>query len=126
MKRLWIGIGLLIILLVFGIVSTVAMSDFHETISRQLAQAGSAALTEDWSQAQLLISQARSTWLSYRDIIAAVASHGPMEEIDEYFAKLMVCFQERDRQNFSVCCATLSAKALALGETHSVTWWSLL
>lgn len=126
MRRLWLGIGLLVILLILGICATVMVHSFHLSLSRQLAQAGSAAQAGDWEQAHLLISQARSSWTTHRNAIAAAVNHEPMEEIEEYFANLMVYYQQRDRLGVNLCCAALSAITEALGESQSINWWSLL
>lgn len=126
MKRLWIGLALLLLLLIAGIFSTVAMEKFHHGLSRHLASTASAALEEDWEETGILLQQCRSRWARYRNFVAAGASHEAIEEIDSLYTQLELYFQRRDSLGFSLCCATLQHRTAALGEAQSINWWNLL
>ena len=54
MKRLWFGVALLVILLLLGIGSTLAMEWIHSPIARQLESASEAALAGHWQEARIL------------------------------------------------------------------------
>lgn len=126
MKRLWIGVTILLVLLALGIVTTHFTSHTTEEISEQLQLASGAVLLGHWEEAQTFSRRARAQWEAYHHWIAAVADHEPMEEIDDLFTQLEVYLQTRQQIPFSICCTSLSAMAKALGESHAVNWWSLL
>ena len=126
MKRLWIGAALLIILLAGGISSTVVTEHFHHSLSRRLESTASAALAQDWEQTGELLHQCQSRWARNRNLIAAVVSHEPIEQIDMLYAQLEIYFQRRDSLGFSICCRALQHQTRALGETQSINWWNLL
>ncbi len=126
MKRLWNGAALLVLFLAAGIFSTFATQRFHQGLSRQLEATASAAMAEDWEQTALLLHQCRSRWIRYRNFVAAVASHEPIEEIDSLYDQLEIYFYRRDSQGFALCCAALRHKTRALGEAQSINWWNLL
>lgn len=126
MKRLWIGIFILIFLLGAGIGITVFADTIHTGISESLEQAGDAALAGDWDTAQSLASKAKEKWEAYRSGTAAIADHEPMEEIDSLLSQLEVYLQTRQQVAFSVCCKALSVLTQAIAEAQAVNWWSLL
>ena len=126
MRRLWIGASLLLLFLIGGICSTVVTQRFHRTLSRHLEATTAAALAEDWEETALLLHQCHSRWIRYRNQIAAVTSHEPIEEIDSLYHQLDIYFARRDSQGFALCCATLHHRTQSLGETQSINWWNLL
>lgn len=126
MKRLWIGVLILLLLLGTGIGITVFADHVHSGISKTLSQAADAALTGDWDTAMVLSAAAKNRWDTYRNITASIADHEPMEEIDSLFSQLEVYEKTRQALSFSACCEALSVFTKAIGESQSVSWWSLL
>lgn len=126
MKRLWIGVALLLVLLGAGIFSTVSMERFHHSLSRHLESAAQAALAEDWEQAREILHQCRSRWQRFRNCIAAGASHETIEEIDSLYSQLDIYLSRRDSPGFTLCCTALWHATAALGEAQSINWWNLL
>lgn len=126
MKRLWIGVALLLVLLAAGMLSTFAMGRFHHSQARRLEAAASAALESDWEQTQEILHQCRSRWLRFRNCIAAGASHEPIEEIDSLYSQLDIYLRHRDTTGFALCCTSLRHRTEALGEAQSINWWNLL
>lgn len=126
MKRLWIGLGLLLLLLIAGICSTLVMENFHQSLSRRLESTSAAALDEDWEQTALLLRQCRRCWVRYRNFVATGASHESIEEIDSLYAQLTIYFHRRDSLGLSLCCTALQHRTAALGEAQSINWWNLL
>lgn len=126
MKRLWVGVGLLLILLGVGIFTAVAMRCAHEPVSRQLSQAAQAALAEDWGKAEKLSKAAKEQWQQHWRDTASVADHEPMEEIDSLFAELEVYLEQKEAVHFAACCQSLSTLTKAVGEAHTINWWNLM
>ena len=126
MKRLWIGLGVLAVLLAMGLWVSAAMEWTHVVMVQQLQQASRAAMAEDWPAALEAAQQAQGHWNKHRRWIAAFADHTPMDEIEGSFAEMEVYAQDREKQHFAATCARLAQLAEAMGESHAVSWWNLL
>lgn len=123
MKRLWLGVGLLLALLALGIAATVTMGRICAPVGQTLTRAGEAARVGELEQAEKLCRQAKARWETYRTLSAAVTDHAPMEEIDGMFAALSVC---RDETCYAEYCARLTAMVEAVAEAQAVNWWNIL
>lgn len=126
MKRMYIGIGLLAVLLGAGILLTALFTALHDPISDTLEQAQAAAQAGDWAAAQALTDQARSAWGQSRFFTAAVADHEPMEEMEAMFSRLAALAQLRQSDEFTSDCAQLAHMAKAMADSQRLTWWNLL
>lgn len=126
MKQLWVSIFLLAALLAGGLLTSWGARQVQEPIALQLEQASQAGFREDWEQAEALCAAARTRWETYRNALAAIADHGPMEEIDSLFGELEVYRQAKDPALFSGLCTRLSMKARSIWESLSLSWWNLL
>ncbi len=126
MKRLWIGIVILALLLAGGYLIRTALISIHTPIALDLEQAAEAALREDWATALRLARVATDRWNRYHRFTAAFADHNPMDELDGLFAQLPVYAQQRENPHFSATCKQLSFLATAIAESHRLSWWNLL
>ena len=109
MKRLWVGILLLLVLLVGTMAVTVAMDRIYAPMVEALEAGDLEAAEERYGR--------------WRDLTAAFADHGPMEERDALFARAEIC---EDTQERKALCAELAQRARAMSNAHSPTWWNLL
>ena len=125
MKKLWVAVTVLGVLLVLGIVSTLVMDRVHREISDTLEQAALLA-EQDWENAKALAESARAHWEKSRHGIAALADHEPLEELDGLFAELAVCQRQGDQRCFAAICARIASLAEMLQESHTPYWWNLL
>ena len=126
MKRGWIGLGLLLILLVAGLLVTGHMGRNHRKISRELDMAAAHALAGDWEEA---LEETRDAWEDWEEgwhFSAAFADHEPMEEIDALFAQLEAYRKTRDAVAFAAVCRQLAKQVEAMGDAHQLNWWNLL
>ena len=126
MKRLSIGITVLVILLSSGSLAAICMDHFHRPISHELTQAVAAMEGGHWEQATTLANNAHSQWLHCRDFTAAFADHDVLEEIDALFAEIHVFAAAGDPISFSAACAHLSELTKAVAESHHPKWQNLL
>lgn len=126
MKRCWIGFGLLLVLLVLGILSSIAMARLHEPVEADLKQAAECAVLGDWVNADLFFRQAKNRWEKWEHFRACLADHNPVEEIDAGFALLEVYCYTREDAAFAAGCCELARKAAAVGEAHGLVWWNIL
>ena len=124
MTRLWIGAGLLLALLVGGLGLRLGIVPFQESVAEELDTAAVLA-KEDWIQAQNTAFAARDRWLRYKNRIAAVTDHEPMEEMEGLFQELN--FLDSDRAvDFACICVQLAEISRAIGETQRLKWWGVL
>ncbi len=126
MRRLWLGIGILAVLLALSWGVAGAMEKIHTPIAQSLSQAAEAADREDWAQAQTLAEAAKTRWERYWKFTAMVADHTPMDELDGQFEELMVFLEAREHPHFSVTARHLTALAQAMADSQTPTWWNVL
>lgn len=126
MKRLWLGVFLLVLLLGLGIWTCIAINQTHREISADLSDALSAAQDGNWFRAAELSGKAQAAWDHAWRGTAALSNHEPMEKIDGLFSQLRVYLNDGDMASFCACCALLCVLTEALGEEHVASWWNFL
>ncbi len=126
MRRLYVGIGLLAVLLAIGIFLTSAFVGLHEPVKTVLEQAQEAAMEDDWPRAAAITRQAHQEWKRFRKFAAAVADHEPMEEMDAMFHRLEALCRMEQVDEFASDCAELARLAEAMAESQKLVWWNLL
>jgi len=122
MKRSWLGVGLLAIMLVIGLLVTRAMGRIHDPIARDLTAAGEYALAGNWNQAEALSQQASDSWEKHALFRACFADHNPTEEIDACFAQLETYKRMKEETAFAAACGETAQKVKAVGEAHKLIW----
>ncbi len=126
MRRLWLGAGILVVLLVLSGWVSFCMDRVHAPIAQALAQAAEAGDQEDWDKAKALAEAAKARWEDYWYFTATVADHNPMDELDSHFAELMVFLETREQPHFSSVCRQLAALARSFADSQKPAWWNLL
>ena len=123
MRRIWIGVGILIALLVIGIAVMQITDRQLGKVSDTLHQA---AQTSNWAEAVSLAQKAKKDWQERWHLMAALADHTDMDVIDRLFAQLEV-YQQRSAEAYhAATCAQLSEAIRDLEENHRLSWWNLL
>ena len=126
MKRLWLGVAFLALLLAGGIWQTVGLSHIHNALSETLSDAALAARQQDWEVADSLSGNAQDQWKRSRRITASFADHEPLEELERLFAELQVCKGLSLEENYAVVCSNLSQICKAIAESFQISWWNVL
>lgn len=126
MKRLWLGLGLLLLLFGVGVAADQLSAHLLEPVCGELLAASDAALAENWTQAEQLAAQARQQWRSWGTVIGAVADHEPLEQINQLYAQLEVYTKSRDPLGFAACCRRLRKMIEAVAKTHEISWENFL
>lgn len=126
MKRFWIGLIVLAVLLIMGSGVTWFIETSHKPISQHLALAAQAALAGNWEQALALFEQVQQHWERCSDFTAAFADHSVLEEVDALLAEIGVYAHAKDPVSFAAACAHLSQLAKAIAESHLPKWQNLL
>ena len=123
MRRIWIGVGILVGLLVVGLLVMRITDRQLGEVSETLKQASEA---ENWDEAVTLAQKAQKDWKQKWHLMAALADHTDMDEIDESFAQLEVYQQHRAQLYHAAGCARLAEAVRDLEENHRFSWWNLL
>lgn len=126
MKRLWVGVVFLGVLLVAGLGLTAVVSSIQEEISGQMSRAGEEVLAGDWEAAVSLAAAAKTKWDQHRRFVASVADHEPLEQMDTLFAELEIYRHQSIPADYAAVCTHISYLSRAIGESHALKWWNLL
>ena len=126
MKRLWLGVGILLALMAVNLWAMGYTRQTHQRISGTLEKACEAALAEDWFTAQRLQRQAMEKWEKSWSITAALSDHTELDEIDAGFARLEVYCRDRHATDFAAESGALARQVAALGEGHRLSISNLL
>ena len=126
MNRLWIGMGILLILLAMGIGLLWGSEVFFDKFAENLEQAQSFAMAGNWAAAGEKTEECRRQWETYHRFWAALTDHEPVEEVEELLDWLQV-YQSRELEvDYATVCQSLVRLAEAINESHSLRWWSIL
>ena len=126
MKRFWLGLAILAVLLGAGIWSQIWMNSLHAPCSTVLQQAVQEALDDNWPQALAYAQQASDRWEQNKCLVSSFADHTPLDEVDMLLAELHVYGLTREVPHFAACCAQLAAMMDAISQAHAFNWWNLL
>ena len=126
MNRLWIGIGILVVMLAMGIGLLWWSSVFFEELSQELEQAGELALSGDWQAAGKKAMESEKKWEKWRKFWSSFTDHEPMEQMQSLFSQLELYRVKQMQVDFAAICRTLAHTAQAIEETHGLKWWSIL
>ena len=126
MKRIWIGIVLLAVLLAAGFWLSGFMKEAHLPAAQDLQRAGELALEEQWGPAQAFAKRGQDLWKKKWPVTAAIADHEPMDEIDALFAQLKIYAAAKEELAYSATCAHLASLLEAMSHSHSCNWWNLM
>lgn len=122
MKRLPIGIFVLVALVLLGFWIGRAAGKVHGAIAEEL---DTAAKAENWGQTASA-DAAREKWDDHRSLSAAITDHTALDEIEAGFAQLEVYRRREDLTHFTATCARLSELITALKEGHELSWENVL
>ena len=95
MNRCWIGAGLLLLLLVLGLFTGVAMSRFLEDLAVQITDLADKSPDD----AQDMLAATAQKWESRRFLTAVLSDHAPMDEADTLFLLLEQSSDDDFREN---------------------------
>ena len=126
MKRVWLGVGLLIVLLLVSLGVTWGMDRIHKPIADDLDQAAAWAEAGNWHNAEVYSRRAETAWNKWEHFRACFADHTPTEEVSAELAAMDTARQERETADFAASCARAAKMVQAVGDAHGLYWWNLL
>ena len=125
-RRFWLGVGILILFLALGLAVTWGMEAIHAPAEQALAQAAQKALAGQMEEAVILARQAQTRWDTYHTVVASMADHTPMDDVDKLFAEMEIYAQSGEAEHFAVCCAQLKRLVRSMSDVHALSWWNFL
>lgn len=126
MKRFWIGIAMLIMLLSGSLLAQHRMERIHTPCAMDLAWSADRAQAGDWQSAGELAHRARDTWSRNWRFTAILSNHQPLDEVDALFEELEVYLTRQETTSYCAACVFLSQRVMDLGESFRLNWWNLL
>lgn len=126
MKRIWLGVGFLVLFLVLGFWSSYSANKLHKPLAQDLEKAATAALSGDMTTGEALAKKAKDLWDKQWHRSAILADHAPMDEIDGLFARLEAFTETKNIEAFAAYCRQLAKLIAATAEAHSLNWWNIL
>lgn len=126
MKRIWLGIALLVVIALLGFWLQFGMDKLHSRAVENLDAAANAALQEDWDTALALFRQAQQDWQKAQSITAAAADHSPMDDVERLYAELEIYARQQETDHFAATCNQLSRMTQAVIDAHRLSWRNLL
>ncbi len=126
MKRLWLGISILVLFFVLSLFTGAAMDSVHLEIAQKLENAAELVLEENYELGQTQVQSAKGQWEAYWGATASVADQAPMDEIDGLFAQLKAFEDPEDRVHYAATCAQLAKLVEAMAEAHRLNLPNLL
>ncbi len=126
MKRIWLGLGILLVFLGLGLWSSRGMDALHKPLAHHLEQAADEALSGSFSAGKELAQIAKEQWEKQWSAVAVLADHTPMDDIDSQFARLEVYARTENAEAFAALCRQLAQLITATAEAHGFTWRNIL
>ena len=126
MKRFWLGVGILMVLLAAGAGLSLNIAGVHNKLSEDLNAACEAVQQGDWDRAVSLAESAKASWSRHRRFVASFVDHEPLEQINTLFSELEIYRHQQLPTDYAAVCTHLSRLSEAIGESHALTWWNLL
>ena len=121
MKRVWMGAGLLAILLVAGLLIGTGMARRLAPGAEALRRAGNSAREGNWEQAETLTREAQQDWEKIKWMTAVLTGHEELEQIDDAFVQL-TAYAGADANAYQALCGSIAQAMDAIGENHACTW----
>lgn len=126
MKRFWIGVGFLVVLLAGSLFLLAFSGGFCRASTGNLDEACTMALQENWPEAMEKAKISQKSWEENQHFLAAFTDHEPIEQVDALFSELALYGEKRMGIEFAVTCRQLCRWMQAINESHGLSWWTVL
>lgn len=125
MKRSYLGLVILGLLLVLGLLSC-RMLLKTAPLAKTLEEAAACAQGEDWESARALFEAAKECWNRRGKLMAALTDHEPLARINEQFAQAGAFIRSREPREAAASLNQLALQLKSLTDAHRLTWWNVL
>ena len=124
MRRVWLGAGLLAILLTLGLLTGAAMKASVCPDTEDLTAAAEAARRGDWEQAKALTVQVRADWEQMKWAAEMLSDHETLGQIDTAFAQLSAC-EYADPVGYATLCTAIAQDLQSVVKNHICSWQNI-
>ena len=121
MKRMWIGTGLLALLIVAGLLTGAVLNKRMDRAAGQLEAAGEAAQAEAWVEADALTGQIKDDWERMKWAAEALSDHERLNQIDTAFAQLPA-YAGNDSASYQALCIAIAQDLQLVAKNHTLSW----
>ncbi len=122
MRKLWLGLAILALLLVLCIGALVMLDGLNQQTAALLEQAAEA----DMEEAAAVSLRAKQCWENTVGFIDTVMSHEETDEIRREFSDLLVFARAKSREEYLASCGRLLVMIRHLTEMERPLWQNIL
>lgn len=126
MKHLYIGLGILAVVLAGSLCSLFAMRQNTGEMERLLETAWDHCQAGSFEAAQASAQAAQKNWKTNYGLTASLIDHGPLEEINHSFAQMEACAQMQEWDEFAQACKSLLTMVQDLEEREQPLYYNIL
>lgn len=126
MKRSYLGLFLLVLLLALSLLGSRFMGEVQVPVLRGLQQAQQLSLEGRWEEAAEQAEAAWEHWDGHLLLQGFFADHNALEQIQGGFAQLSVYGRNREAVAFAALCAQLRSQVEAVGKAHDLNLQNLM
>ena len=126
MKKLWLGLGLLAMLLILGLGELGMLAERSRRAGEALTRAYEAAEAGDMALALDRALRVRRYWESATPAVDAVTSHEETDEIRRSLAELPALAENGQSADFLALCGRLRVMIAHLAEMERPRWYNIL
>lgn len=126
MKRLWIALGLLGLLLAATLYNAQYLDRLTGQLCVQLLQAEQLAAREDWGQSEALIRAAQGAWDAREFYLHVTLRHGDTDQIKTGFDETLRLLRSREGGEYAAASARLVRQLQLISEAEQLTLENLL
>lgn len=124
--HLYLGLGILVVLLVLGLISTACLTRSMNEAEYHLLKAWEAASGEDLYAAWNHTQRAKAAWERAWPLTACLMDHEKLQTIDQDLLTLEAQYRVGDSQEYACTCLTLTQKLRALRDNEKPTPQNIL
>lgn len=118
MKRLIIGLLILMLIIVLGVTGLLCTNKFVGGLTLSLNSARESALKDNFTQSEKLSNEIKETFKEKEKLLSLFLNHSLIEEIDENLSLLPVFAKSAAKNDFLAHVETVETKLLELIETQ--------
>lgn len=126
MRRFFISIGILLVLLFCGIANANYAGALTEDISTQLNQAQALVHEQQWEQALAATQKIYTQWNSHHFYLHTILRHVETDQVTLGFETVLECLKLQDAQQYSTANAALLTHLSLLREMETISLANVL
>lgn len=123
MKHLYLGLGILAVLLILGLLSLFLLTDRLESAALILNEAYAQAVKGRPQEARETALHARGRWEAMYGLTASLVDHGPLDEVNRAFAELEA---QEEPGDLAGTCRALSCLIRGIARREKPLYYNIL